>query len=139
MLLLLTGMSHVTRLDVTYRLCSQASAYPTLTGPSPSPNSPFFTPFNALSVSKEYFQPLFRCSISRSLLPKVISGNGMPPKEFCNAVHWNALEMGFVRAVMDQSPSSIVREFGDSNSLCSGSWGTDVMVGREPADASDRS
>ncbi len=68
----------------TYRLFSQASAYPTLTPPSPSPSSPFFTHFRAPSVLKEYSHPDDFCLITSELFPNVISGRGKP------RVFWSA-------------------------------------------------
>ena len=46
----------------SHRLFNQASAYPTLTPPSPSPSSPPLTPANAPRASSTIFHPDGRCS-----------------------------------------------------------------------------
>ena len=99
-----------------YRLFSQASAYPTLTPPSPSSNGPFLTPLNARVTLNSYFHPEGLCSNSRVLLPKVISGNGMPTDAWI-ASSSVALEIGCVHAQISQSYTVIPREFGDSWSV----------------------
>ena len=104
---------HVNEKVATHRLFSQASAYPTLTPPSPSSNGPFFTPFNARMALNSYFHPEGLCSNSRVLLPKVISGNGMPTDPWI-ASSSVALEIGCVHAEICQSYTAIPREFGDS-------------------------
>ena len=50
---------------VSDRLLSQASAYPTLTPPSPSSKTPFLTCFRASLVLNECFHPDGRCSKER--------------------------------------------------------------------------
>lgn len=85
-----------------HRLFSQVSAYPTLTPPSPSSNGPFLTPSNARVALNTYFHPEGLCSNSRMLLPKVISGSGMPTDAWI-ASSSVALEMGCVHAEICQS------------------------------------
>ena len=87
---------------VMHRLFSQVSAYPTLTPPSPSSNGPFLTPSNARVALNTYFHPEGLCSNSRTLLPKVISGNGMSTDAWI-ASSSVALEMGRVHAQICQS------------------------------------
>lgn len=98
---------------MSYRLLSHASAYPTLTPPSPSVSSPFFTQSSASLAENAYFQPLPRCSRTKWLFPNGISGNANPSFD-CKASHSPAFEIGLVEAVMSQSLISIERELGDS-------------------------
>lgn len=62
------------------------------------------------------------------LFPNVISGKGIP-RLACNASHWDALEIGFVEAVMRQFPIRIEREFGDSSRECFGRATAGFMIG----------
>lgn len=99
-----------------HRLFNQASAYPTLTPPSPSSKGPFFTPFSARVALNSYFHPEGLCSNSRTLLPKVISGNGMPTDAWI-ASSSVELEIGCVHVEICQLYTVIPREFGDSWSV----------------------